>query len=84
MCCRPSHAHNFLLASCSDALQDSEVMSQVERDVLRTHPSLHFFTGDSPDSERHREVGAFEEEVHMVWEQLAVASSLPQIQHSMH
>ena len=68
----------------SDALQDSEVMSQVERDVLRTHPSLHFFTGDSPDSERHREVGGGEGRVRMVWDQLAVASLLQQMQHNPH
>lgn len=36
--------------------QDSEVMVQVERDVMRTHPDMHFFTGDSPEAEAHREV----------------------------
>ncbi|EFJ41677.1 hypothetical protein VOLCADRAFT_83978 [Volvox carteri f. nagariensis] len=35
--------------------KDSEIMVQVERDVLRTHPDMHFFTGDTPDAEAHRE-----------------------------
>lgn len=42
-------------------------MVQVERDVMRTHPDMHFFTGDTPDAEAHREVGA----------RLAVPSSPP-------
>ena len=33
-------------------------MAQVERDVMRTHPDMHFFTGDSEESELHREVRA--------------------------
>ena len=32
-------------------------MAQVERDVMRTHPDMHFFTGDSEEAEMHREVG---------------------------
>jgi len=35
--------------------QDSEIMAQIERDVVRTHPDMHFFTGDSPEAELHRE-----------------------------
>ncbi|GIL51493.1 hypothetical protein Vafri_7469 [Volvox africanus] len=35
--------------------KDSETMVQVERDVLRTHPDMHFFTGDTPEAEAHRE-----------------------------
>ncbi len=31
-------------------------MIQVERDVMRTHPDMAFFTGDSPEAEAHREV----------------------------
>ncbi|XP_010527478.1 PREDICTED: TBC domain-containing protein C1952.17c-like [Tarenaya hassleriana] len=27
--------------------KDSEVMEQIDRDVMRTHPDLHFFSGDS-------------------------------------
>ncbi len=38
------------------AEQDSEIMAQVERDVMRTHPDMHFFTGDTPEAELHREV----------------------------
>ncbi|KAG2498137.1 hypothetical protein HYH03_003895 [Edaphochlamys debaryana] len=34
---------------------DTETMVQVERDVMRTHPDMHFFTGDSPEAEQHRE-----------------------------
>ncbi|GLC38907.1 hypothetical protein PLESTB_000460300 [Pleodorina starrii] len=35
--------------------KDSEIMVQVERDVLRTHPDMHFFTGDTTEAEAHRE-----------------------------
>ncbi|KAG1674587.1 hypothetical protein FOA52_001836 [Chlamydomonas sp. UWO 241] len=35
--------------------QDSEVMLQVERDVLRTQPTMEFFTGETPEAETHRE-----------------------------
>lgn len=34
--------------------QDSEVMEQITRDVMRTHPDMHFFSGDSDDAEMHR------------------------------
>ncbi|KDO47847.1 hypothetical protein CISIN_1g021425mg [Citrus sinensis] len=27
--------------------QDSEIMEQIDRDVKRTHPDMHFFSGDS-------------------------------------
>ncbi|XP_051127868.1 uncharacterized protein LOC127249208 isoform X2 [Andrographis paniculata] len=27
--------------------QDSEVIEQIDRDVMRTHPDIHFFSGDS-------------------------------------
>ncbi|XP_071707056.1 uncharacterized protein [Rutidosis leptorrhynchoides] len=27
--------------------QDSEIIEQIERDVIRTHPDIHFFSGDS-------------------------------------
>ncbi|KAK8485562.1 hypothetical protein V6N12_046797 [Hibiscus sabdariffa] len=27
--------------------QDSEIMEQIDRDVMRTHPDMHFFSGDS-------------------------------------
>mmetsp|Transcript_37548 Transcript_37548/g.106033 ORF Transcript_37548/g.106033 Transcript_37548/m.106033 type:complete len:261 (-) Transcript_37548:128-910(-) len=35
--------------------KDAEVMEQIERDVMRTHPDMHFFSGDKSDSIRHRE-----------------------------
>ena len=38
------------------ALQDHEIMIQVERDVMRTHPDMQFFTGDGPEAQAHREV----------------------------
>lgn len=27
--------------------QDTEVLEQIDRDVMRTHPDMHFFSGDS-------------------------------------
>jgi hypothetical protein len=32
-------------------------MEQIDRDVMRTHPDMHFFSGDSDDAETHRKVG---------------------------
>ncbi|WIA33086.1 hypothetical protein OEZ86_006240 [Tetradesmus obliquus] len=34
--------------------KDNEVMEQIDRDVMRTHPDMHFFSGDSADAEQHR------------------------------
>lgn len=31
-------------------------MEQIDRDVMRTHPDMHFFSGDSEDAEQHRKV----------------------------
>ncbi|GAX82972.1 hypothetical protein CEUSTIGMA_g10399.t1 [Chlamydomonas eustigma] len=53
-----SDDHPLSLAQSSQwnvFFQDSEVMAQVERDVMRTHPDMHFFTGESPEAEVHRE-----------------------------
>ena len=36
--------------------QDAEMMEQIDRDVMRTHPDMHFFSGDGEPSKRHREV----------------------------
>lgn len=33
----------LLLIHC----QDSEIIEQIDRDVKRTHPDMHFFSGDS-------------------------------------
>ena len=33
-------------------------MEQIERDVVRTHPDMHFFTGETEDAEEHRRVRA--------------------------
>jgi len=33
---------------------DNEVREQIDRDVMRTHPDMHFFSGDGPDARRHR------------------------------
>ncbi len=32
------------------------MMEQIDRDVLRTHPGLHFFSGDDGAAVTHREV----------------------------
>ena len=32
------------------------MMEQIDRDVMRTHPDMHFFSGDGEASRRHREV----------------------------
>ena len=37
-------------------LQDAEMMEQIDRDVMRTHPGLHFFSGDDGAAVTHREV----------------------------
>lgn len=36
--------------------QDAEMMEQIDRDVMRTHPGLHFFSGDDGAAVTHREV----------------------------
>ena len=48
LCC----LHNVMLMSW----QDAEMMEQIDRDVMRTHPDMHFFSGDGEPSKRHREV----------------------------
>ncbi len=30
------------------------MLEQIERDVMRTHPDMHFFSGDDPIAVRHR------------------------------
>ncbi|KAI4370456.1 hypothetical protein MLD38_018809 [Melastoma candidum] len=30
--------------------QDTEVIEQIDRDVKRTHPDMHFFSGDTPEA----------------------------------
>ncbi|XP_044479327.1 TBC1 domain family member 13-like [Mangifera indica] len=35
--------------------QDTEIMEQIDRDVKRTHPDLHFFSGDSPFAKSNQE-----------------------------
>lgn len=35
--------------------RDAEMMEQIDRDVMRTHPDMHFFSGDGEPSKRHRE-----------------------------
>ena len=39
------------------AVQDTELREQIERDVMRTHPDMHFFSGDDAAARQHREVG---------------------------
>ncbi|TXG72604.1 hypothetical protein EZV62_001183 [Acer yangbiense] len=35
--------------------QDTEIIEQIDRDVKRTHPDLHFFSGDSPFAKSNQE-----------------------------
>lgn len=35
--------------------KDNEVMEQIVRDVMRTHPDMHFFSSDTPEAELHRQ-----------------------------
>jgi len=45
--------YNTLCQGCCEAnlplciLQDTEIIDQIDRDVKRTHPDMHFFCGDS-------------------------------------
>jgi len=45
--------YNNLCQGCCEAnllfciLQDTEIIDQIDRDVKRTHPDMHFFSGDS-------------------------------------
>lgn len=32
------------------------MMQQIDRDVMRTHPDMHFFSGDGETPKQHREV----------------------------
>ncbi len=36
--------------------QDNETLEQITRDVMRTHPDMEFFTGESEEAELHRQV----------------------------
>ena len=33
------------------------MMEQIDRDVMRTHPDMHFFSGSDQAATQHREVG---------------------------
>ncbi|XP_023006383.1 TBC1 domain family member 13-like [Cucurbita maxima] len=35
--------------------QDSEIIEQIDRDVMRTHPDMHFFSGDSSLAKSNQE-----------------------------
>lgn len=37
-------------------VQDAEVQEQIDRDVTRTHPDMHFFSSNTAVAARHREV----------------------------
>lgn len=39
----------------SNYFRDQEIREQIERDVMRTHPDLHFFSGDGEEAALHRE-----------------------------
>uniref|UniRef100_M1BAC6 RabGAP/TBC domain-containing protein n=1 Tax=Solanum tuberosum TaxID=4113 RepID=M1BAC6_SOLTU len=34
--------------------QDTEIIEQIDRDVKRTHPDLHFFSGDTPSAKSNQ------------------------------
>eukprot|EP00210_Caulerpa_lentillifera_P005179 g4951.t1 len=34
--------------------KDNEIREQIDRDVMRTHPDMHFFSGDGEFAEKHR------------------------------
>ena len=51
---------------CLGRPQDAEMHEQIERDVMRTHPDMHFFSGSDGAAVTHRKV----------WE-LALAGHLP-------
>eukprot|EP00967_Tisochrysis_lutea_P129151 scaffold221815_cov22-Tisochrysis_lutea.AAC.1 len=36
-------------------MQDNETLEQITRDVVRTHPDMQFFTGESEAAELHRQ-----------------------------
>ncbi|PIA35965.1 hypothetical protein AQUCO_03400098v1 [Aquilegia coerulea] len=36
-------------------LQDTEIIEQIDRDVMRTHPDMHFFSGDSALAKSNQE-----------------------------
>jgi hypothetical protein len=38
--------------------KDNEIKEQIDRDVMRTHPDMHFFSGDTPAAEQHRAVSS--------------------------
>ncbi|CAK9141432.1 unnamed protein product [Ilex paraguariensis] len=47
----PQGEHPLSLGTTSiwnQFFQDTEIMEQIDRDVKRTHPDMHFFSGDSP------------------------------------
>ena len=46
-------SHNMSLA------QDAEMMEQIDRDVMRTHPDMHFFGGSDGAAVLHQEVLPF-------------------------
>lgn len=35
--------------------QDTEIIEQIDRDVKRTHPDLHFFSGDTPSAKSNQD-----------------------------
>ncbi|KAL5702804.1 hypothetical protein ACHQM5_027972 [Ranunculus cassubicifolius] len=35
--------------------QDTEIIEQIDRDVMRTHPDMHFFSGDSSSAKSNQE-----------------------------
>eukprot|EP00798_Chlamydomonas_sp_ICE-L_P024704 gene24704-10340_t len=53
-----SSDHPLSVDPCSSwntYFEDNEIMIQVERDVMRTHPDMPFFSGEDPEAVSHRE-----------------------------
>lgn len=58
--------------------QDAEIAEQIDRDVMRTHPDMHFFSGDDGDAVIHREVFLKAVDFSILWPDLGpVCSRLP-------
>ncbi|CAK9179794.1 unnamed protein product, partial [Ilex paraguariensis] len=54
----PQGEHPLSLGTTSiwnQFFQDTEIMEQIDRDVKRTHPDMHFFSGDSPLANSNQE-----------------------------
>ncbi|KAF6166412.1 hypothetical protein GIB67_034963 [Kingdonia uniflora] len=54
----PQGEHPLSLGKASiwnQFFQDTEIIEQIDRDVMRTHPDMHFFSGDTPSAKSNQE-----------------------------